>query len=153
MYSVGHSDSVHGPYVGNNLGNCHFQKASITSHNNNNQRRSSWRKIFGKEKQTDRRHSSDIKRTASVSSNSSAESVFGHDGPALEDSIPTHEVDIVHYIVGNGILRKDLRDEIYCQLCKQVTQNPSSESRMRGWVLLSLCAGCFMPTTQVRSLQ
>jgi len=43
-------------------------------------------------------------------------------------------------------------DEIYCQLCCVVTNNPSVESRQRGWMLHLLCAGCFLPSIKVSIL-
>ncbi|XP_029782945.1 myosin XVB [Suricata suricatta] len=42
---------------------------------------------------------------------------------------------------------ENLRDEIYCQVIKQVTGHPQPEHCARGWTFLSLLTGFFAPST------
>ena len=51
-------------------------------------------------------------------------------------------------ILNKGLKRPALVDEIYVQICKQLTNNPKKESEYRGWQLLCMCVGCFPPTRE-----
>jgi len=52
-------------------------------------------------------------------------------------------------IVGVALKDESLKDEVYCQLMKQWTDNPSPMSRARGTILLGLCLGCFAPSDKL----
>lgn len=46
---------------------------------------------------------------------------------------------------------KELRTEVFCQLIKQVTANPSPDSTARGWELIVLCLATFPPAPDLEN--
>uniref|UniRef100_A0A672STX8 Unconventional myosin-VIIa-like n=1 Tax=Sinocyclocheilus grahami TaxID=75366 RepID=A0A672STX8_SINGR len=53
-------------------------------------------------------------------------------------------IDLTNQIFGSVTAHVDLRDEIYCQIMKQMTNN--NHGMERGWQLLWLCCGLFPPS-------
>ncbi|XP_074157821.1 unconventional myosin-VIIb [Sminthopsis crassicaudata] len=72
------------------------------------------------------------------------EEAFEEESPIIER--PMSNLEKVHFIIKNAIQRPNIRDEIYCQICKQLSENYNKNSSARGWILLCLCIGCFPPS-------
>ncbi|KAI6157402.1 hypothetical protein BKA82DRAFT_1000603 [Pisolithus tinctorius] len=50
------------------------------------------------------------------------------------------------WLISEGLAHGELRDEIYCQLMKQLTGNPSAESVFKGWQMLCVLLTAFPPS-------
>ncbi|XP_022050985.2 unconventional myosin-VIIb-like [Acanthochromis polyacanthus] len=72
------------------------------------------------------------------------EDVMIGEGPTLHRQLT--QLEKLHIIVGYAMSRPGIRDEIYCQICKQLVNNRNRRSRWLGWTLLSVCLGIFPPT-------
>jgi hypothetical protein len=58
------------------------------------------------------------------------------------DALPSKAIQM-------AIDNRELRDELYCQLMKQTNKNPRDSSNEKGWELMALCAGCFLPQDEM----
>jgi myosin-7 len=53
---------------------------------------------------------------------------------------------IIQSCIAYGIDRPELRDEIFCQMIRQVSDNPNDDSTTRGWHFLTLATIAFPPS-------
>lgn len=70
--------------------------------------------------------------------------LFGSHSKTMKVAVTN--LDAVAIITGTGLKREKTRDEIYCQICKQLVDNPNRYSHARAWIMLALCAGVFLPS-------
>ena len=63
----------------------------------------------------------------------------------------SYPVILAHELVTAGIEHVELRDELYCQIMKQLINNPSESSKRRGWNLMALALSSFPPSDDLEN--
>ncbi|KAJ3038608.1 hypothetical protein HDV00_000452 [Rhizophlyctis rosea] len=64
----------------------------------------------------------------------------------IMSSKPQSVTSDVQTLLDRGIMHGELRDEIYVQICKQLSKNPNGDSIFRGWLLLCVVTIAFPPS-------
>ncbi|KAJ3824642.1 hypothetical protein EV361DRAFT_949479 [Lentinula raphanica] len=65
---------------------------------------------------------------------------------AHASSSTNHVLEEERWLLGEGLRHGELRDEIYCQVMKQLTKNPNPESVFKGWQLICVLLITFPPS-------
>jgi myosin-7 len=76
--------------------------------------------------------------------------VFTGDAEPSKSQEKFTNLNMVHVITNTGMSRPNTRDEIYCQIFKQITNNPNKFSNARCFIMLALCASVFPPSDMFR---
>ena len=63
------------------------------------------------------------------------------------------EHHVLQGIISHGLQRIDLRDEIFCQLMRQTSDNPHDEQCLRVWHLMYLCLVSFHPSRILKKVR
>ncbi|EJD37788.1 Rho GTPase activation protein [Auricularia subglabra TFB-10046 SS5] len=64
-------------------------------------------------------------------------------GPAAANANTREEA---RWVLGEGVAHGELRDEVYCQLVKQLSANPNPQSVFKGWQFLCVLLITFPPS-------
>ena len=59
--------------------------------------------------------------------------------------------DLAQQLLTIGVNRGELRDELYCHLMKQLSQNPNTASVLKGWQLMTCYISTFPPSKDLQS--
>ncbi|KAF8909878.1 Rho GTPase activation protein [Mucidula mucida] len=65
---------------------------------------------------------------------------------SLSSSTSSNMLEQERWLLGEGLTHGEMRDEIYCQVMKQLTTNPNTESIFKGWQLLCVLLITFPPS-------
>jgi len=95
-------------------------------------------------------HCGNIKRSRLVKK--IAKQIFKNIRGYMGDHYHAYPVTLAYEVVNTGVNEELLRDEIFCQLIKQTTKNPSLDSRLLGWKLLYLCVSTFWPSQELKPI-
>jgi len=60
----------------------------------------------------------------------------------------TYPASSAQALMEKGKAISSLRDEVFVQICKHLSQNPDRKSMQRGWILLCLCIELFSPSVE-----
>ncbi|ELR23213.1 RhoGAP domain containing protein [Acanthamoeba castellanii str. Neff] len=64
----------------------------------------------------------------------------------LKNKPELHSIAIKIELLQEALREGQIRDEVYCQICKQTCDTPSAEILYKGWELMTFCCVTFPPT-------
>ncbi|KAI0823706.1 hypothetical protein BC628DRAFT_499041 [Trametes gibbosa] len=76
---------------------------------------------------------------------------FNGSTTSLPRSLSNALLEEERWLLGEGLTHGELRDEIYCQVMKQLNGNPSKDSVFKGWQLLCVLLVTFPPSKDFES--
>ncbi|KZT04600.1 uncharacterized protein LAESUDRAFT_657523 [Laetiporus sulphureus 93-53] len=71
---------------------------------------------------------------------------INHSTTSLVSNASSVLLEEERWLLSEGLAHGELRDEVYCQVMKQLTNNPNPESIFRGWQLLCVLLITFPPS-------